>query len=239
MTTRTRETMTLLKMVMKLRKPGERLQGWVWAPQKELLPDPQHTTGTALLALHGLGFLFQRSSSGLCTPLSTWLVQLTPNFFELPDPDAADVGPHVFIHPPPWASPEDAMGSPPAAPCPGGHRHPGAHLRGVKNNVSEGKAWRKVLPPCWFTAVREKNGIPRLCTTSAPAQSQLTLTPAAAFPLWEDAHSLWHEGTSLHQRSDSKRSLLREPGCGAQESPDILFALHCEGSSLLQGSPVS
>lgn len=62
--------------------------------------------------------------------------------------------------------------------------------------------------------VHEKNGITSLSTTSASTQSQLALTPAAAFPLWVDVQILWHEVTSLHQRSDSKRGLLREPGYG-------------------------
>lgn len=38
MTATTRETLIWLKTPMKLRKPGERLQGWVWAPQRESLP---------------------------------------------------------------------------------------------------------------------------------------------------------------------------------------------------------
>lgn len=50
MTASTREILTLLKTAMKLRKPGERLQGWVWDLQRELLP--AHSTLQEQPCLH-------------------------------------------------------------------------------------------------------------------------------------------------------------------------------------------
>lgn len=61
--------------------------------------------------------------------------------------------------------------------------------------------------------MHEENWIPVLCTTSVPTQSWLVLMLATAFSLWEAVQSLQHRGTSLHQKSGSKRCLLRELGC--------------------------
>lgn len=104
---------------------------------KGIAPSPQHATGAALLALHGLGFLFQRNSSGLSTQLPAWLVH--PGS----DPAAAGVGfhtgLHAFTHPSPWISPVMPREAHKQPLRPGGHRHPGPISKVLRTTIVEGK----------------------------------------------------------------------------------------------------
>lgn len=127
-TASTRETLILLKTAMKLRKPGERLQGWVWAPRGELLP--AHSTPQEQLCLRYMALpSSSKETLQACVPgCLHGLYTLAPDCFELPDPAAARVGSHgglhAFIHPSPWVSPGTPWEAHQQPLRPGGHRYP-------------------------------------------------------------------------------------------------------------------
>lgn len=59
----------LAKDTGEIKKARGKAAGLGLGSPKGMAPCPQHATGAALLALRGLGFLFQGNPSSLCTPL--------------------------------------------------------------------------------------------------------------------------------------------------------------------------